>query len=70
LTRFDLPLTDYTLLRDGTRFAVFIDDFDKEANLVMLSLLWLPADYVSPRERPWSYRQLFERIKLSGQDGA
>ena len=68
LTRFDLPLTDYTLLHDGTRFAMFIDGFDREAKLAMLTLLWFPADYVSPRERPWSYRQLFERMELSGQD--
>lgn len=70
LTRFDLPLTDHTLLRDGTRFSLFIDDFDKESNLVMLSLLWFPVDYVSPRERPWSHRQLFERIKQGGREAA
>jgi hypothetical protein len=60
LTWFDFPLTDYTLLSNGTRFAFFIDEFqDKE--FAAVKLLWFPRDFFSPRERPTSFRHYREK---------
>jgi len=60
LTWFDFPLTDYTLLSNGTRFAFFIDEFqDKE--FAAIKLLWFPSDFFSPRERPTSFRHYREK---------
>jgi len=56
---FDFPMTDYTLLRDGTRLALYLDEFKTnertKIEFVRLKLLWFPRDFFSPRERPTSY---------------
>jgi len=63
LTWFDFPMTDYTLLEDGTRFALYIDEIvsrnsksAKDPQFVRIKLLWFPRDFFSPRERPTSYQ--------------
>ena len=72
LTWFDLPLTDNTMLADGTRFSVFIDqvcrDAEDEPQAVRLGLLYFPRDYFASRERPTNYRQLREKLGLRVYD--
>jgi len=60
LTWFDFPLTDYTLLSNGTRFSFFVDSFD-DGEYAVIKLLWFPRDFFSPRERPTSYRAYREK---------
>jgi hypothetical protein len=72
VTWFDFPLTDNTLLADGTRFSVFIDqvcrDAQDEPQAARLGLLYFPKDYFASRERPTNYRQLREKLGLDVDD--
>jgi hypothetical protein len=72
VTWFDLPLTDNTLLADGTRYAMFIDEVCRDENdeprAVRLGLLYFPQDYFPSRERPTNYRQLREMLGLRVSD--
>lgn len=63
-TWYDFPLTDNTLLADGSRYAVFIDDVCPKQKTVKLALLWFPRDYFPARERPANYHDLRARLKL------
>ncbi len=70
LTWFDFPFTDNTLLADGTRFALVLDDvrlkdaFGNPRRKATFKLIWFPRDYFSPRERPVNYREFRERLGL------
>jgi hypothetical protein len=69
LTPFDFPLTDNTLLADGNRFAVTIQDLfiDKHLKIktVYLKLIWFPKSYFTPRERPINYAEFREKLGLT-----
>lgn len=65
LTWFDYPFTDNTLLADGTRFSLVIDQVKPEENRAILKLVWFPKDYFSARERPINHRQFREKLGLS-----
>jgi len=64
LTWFDLPFMDNTLLADGTRFSVIIDQVKEDAQEAVLKLIWFPKDYFSPRERPTNYSELRRTLGL------
>jgi len=68
LTSFDFPLTDNTLLADGNRFAVVLDDMsiDEETGTrtVMLRLIWFPKNYFTPRERPINYSEFRKKLGI------
>jgi hypothetical protein len=67
-TWFDFPLTDNTLLANGARYAVFIEDLCLDEpggqQTVKLGLLWFPKDYFPARERPTNFRQLRRKLGL------
>ncbi len=80
LSWFDFPFTDNTLLADGTRFALVIDQVDdlvarlseeEKRGLsvtalprLRVDLIWFPRDYFAARERPTNYRQFREKLGL------
>ncbi|VAX34208.1 hypothetical protein MNBD_NITROSPIRAE03-1748 [hydrothermal vent metagenome] len=61
LTPFDFPLTDNTLLADGNRFAVVLDNISADGKTgtrtVLLRLIWFPKNYFTPRKRPVNYSE-------------
>lgn len=65
LTWFDFPLTDNTLLADGTRFSLVIDEVNPEDKWAKFKLLWFPQDYFAPQERPTNYHQMHEKLGLT-----
>jgi hypothetical protein len=69
LTFFDFPLTDNTLLADGNRFAVTIQDLlidnDLKIKTVYLKLIWFPKSYFTARERPINYTEFREKLGLT-----
>ncbi len=80
LSWFDFPLTDNTLLADGTRFAIVLDQvYDTEGRIansnldqiksdatkrVRMSIVWFPKDYIAARERPTNYREFRKSLGL------
>lgn len=80
LSWFDFPFTDNTLLADGTRFALVMDQMDdlverlsddekktitaKTLPRLKVNLIWFPQDYFAARERPTNYRQFREKLGL------
>ena len=80
LSWFDFPLTDNTLLADGTRFAIVLDQvYDTKGRLnndkseqatsdairrVKMSIVWFPKDYIAARERPTNYREFRRSLGL------
>jgi hypothetical protein len=80
LSWFDFPLTDNTLLGDGTRFAIVLDQIyntngrfnDDEpeqttsdaTRRVKLNIVWFPKDYIAARERPTNYREFRRSLRL------
>lgn len=68
LTWFDFPFTDNTLLADGTRFSLVIDDVRLQQKKAVLKLVWFPQDYFSARERPTNYREFREKLGLNIRD--
>ncbi len=80
LSWFDFPFTDNTLLADGTRFALALDQLDdlvtrlskdekkaitaKTLPRLKVNLIWFPQDYFAARERPTNYRQFREKLGL------
>jgi hypothetical protein len=80
LSWFDFPLTDNTLLGDGTRFAIVLDQiYDTNGRFsdhkpeqttsdatrrVKLSIVWFPKDYIAARERPTNYREFRRSLGL------
>lgn len=68
LTWFDFPFTDNTLLADGTRFSLVIDDVRLPQKRAVLKLVWFSQDYFSARERPTNYREFREKLGLDIKD--
>jgi hypothetical protein len=66
LTRFDFPFTDNTLLANGNRFAMVIDNiFDRGSQKsLVLMLIWFPKDYFTSRERPINYSDFREKLGI------
>jgi len=64
LTWFDFPFIDNTLLADGTRFSVIIDQVIEEKREAVIKLIWFPKDYFSLRERPTNYSELRSALGL------
>lgn len=80
LSWFDFPLTDNTLLADGTRFAIVLDQvYDTNGRFgdsqpeqttsdatrrVKMSIVWFPRDYIAARERPTNYREFRRSLGL------
>lgn len=74
VTWFDFPFTDNTVLPDGQRYAVYIDEICQEAkkrrdantisgpNAVRLAVLFFPEDYYPSRERPVSSKQIRDKL--------
>jgi hypothetical protein len=58
LSWFDLPLTDNTLLPDGNRFAVYLRSFSKDFQKAIVTVMWFPKGYFTPRERPLNYTEV------------
>lgn len=83
LSWFDFPLTDNTLLADGTRFAIVLDQvYDTNGRLkndqpqqttfdaiqrVKMSIVWFPKDYIAARERPTNYREFRRSLGLDNR---
>ncbi|MBI3530419.1 MAG: hypothetical protein HY067_20940 [Betaproteobacteria bacterium] len=64
LTWFDFPFTDNTLLADGTRFSLILDDVNPEKKKATFKLVWFPQDYFSARERPTNHRQFRKKLGI------
>lgn len=80
LSWFDFPLTDNTLLADGTRFAIVLDQIydthgrfsdgkpeqptSDAARRAKMSIVWFPRDYIAARERPTNYREFRRSLGL------
>lgn len=65
LSWFSFPMTDNTLLPDGNRFAMSLDNINMRTDKsAVLRVVWFPKDYFTPRERPLDYRQM---LKLVGK---
>jgi hypothetical protein len=81
LSWFDFPLTDNTLLADGTRFSIVLDQvydarerFSDKARAqtsadalrrAKISVVWFPKDYIAARERPTNYREFRRSLGLN-----
>ncbi|MEQ6341413.1 MAG: hypothetical protein M3A44_07085 [Gammaproteobacteria bacterium] len=65
LTWFDFPFTDNTLLADGTRFSLVINEVDAKNKNASFKLVWFPQDYFSARERPTNHRQFREKLGMA-----
>jgi hypothetical protein len=81
LSWFDFPLTDNTLLADGTRFALILDQiYDANERLdkslintlqsgplrrARVNVLWFPPDYISVRERPTNHREFRRSLGIN-----
>lgn len=65
LTKFDLPFSDNTLLGDGTRFSLVLDELSKTKKEATIKLIWFPQDYFPARERPTNHRQFREKLGLT-----
>jgi hypothetical protein len=77
LSWFDFPLTDNTLLADGTRFAIVLEQiYDLNERLakdaqgepvwrVKIKIIWFPRDYISARERPTNHREFRRNLGIS-----
>jgi hypothetical protein len=55
---------DNTLLSDGTRFSVIIDQVKEETQEAVIKLIWFATDYFSPRERPTNYSEVRSALGL------
>jgi len=62
LTWFDLPLTDNTVLPNGTRFAINLRAFDKELRKVAVRVIWFPPGFFTVRERPLDPRKILRLL--------
>ena len=64
LTWFDFPFTDNTLLSDGNRFALILNDVVNEPSFknISIRLIWFPKVYFTPRERPINYAEIRRKL--------
>lgn len=65
LTKFDLPFSENTLLGDGTRFSLVLDEISETKKEATIKLVWFPQDYFPARERPTNHRQFREKLGLT-----
>ena len=72
VTYYDMPLTDYTTLRDGHRFAVTFKGLYERDKVVVarLSAFEFDEDRILPRDRPTlaDLRKLMEKIRTLSKD--
>ena len=83
LSWFDFPLTDNTLLGNGRRFAIVLDQvYDTDGRIagakldqaksdvtkrVRISIVWFPKDYIAALERPINYREFRRSLGLDNR---
>jgi hypothetical protein len=65
LSWLDLPLTDNTILPDGNRFAVYLRSVYSQT--LMITVMWFPKGYFTPRERPLNYNEVQELLGRTSQ---
>jgi len=65
LTWFDFPFSDNTLLSDGSRFSIVIDEVEPFLHRANLKLIWFPQDYFAAHERPTNYREIRSKLGIS-----
>ncbi len=65
---FDFPLTDNTLLSDGNRFALVMQEVDSELRCADFDFIWFPKVYFSPRERPINYAEIRSKLDMHPND--
>ncbi len=68
LTWFDFPLTDNTLLADGNRFALVLDNVDPLNKSVALKLIWFPKVYFTPQERPMNFAEMGKKMGFKQEE--
>ena len=68
LTWYDFPFTDYSILPNGMRFSLVLDDMiidDATSNYkVTLKIIWYPKDYFTAHERPINYKEFRENLGI------
>jgi hypothetical protein len=56
LSPYSFPFSDNTLLPSGNRFGIYLTRIDIVPDVLQvmrLSFVWFPKDFVPPRERPF-----------------
>jgi hypothetical protein len=61
---FDFPMNDNTLLSDGNRFALVMQDMDVDLRTVAFDFVWFPKVFFSPRERPINYADIRKNLGM------
>ena len=61
---FDFPLNDNTLLSDGNRFALVMQNVDPRFQTIAFDFVWFPKVYFSPRERPINYADIRKNLRI------
>lgn len=68
LTWYDFPFTDYSILPNGIRFSLVLDDMkiddDTLKYKVNLKIIWYPEDYFTAHERPINYKEFRENLGI------
>jgi len=64
LTWYTFPFTDNTLLADGNRFSLVLNNVDTESKTMVIKLVWFPKGFFTPRERPINHREFFKMAGL------
>lgn len=62
---YDFPLTDNTLLSDGNRFALVLQELEPDFKTVSVDFVWFPKVYFAPRERPINYADIRKKLKIN-----
>ncbi len=68
ITWFDFPLTDNTLLADGNRFSLVLDNVDPVNKSVVLKLIWFPKVYFTPQERPMNFAEMGKKMGFKQEE--
>ena len=68
ITWYDFPFTDYSILPNGMRFSLVLDDMkidDDTSNYkVNLKIIWYPKDYFTAHERPIKYKEFRKNVGI------
>jgi len=68
LTWYDFPFTDYSILPNGIRFSLVLDDMEIDDDIlkykVNLKIIWYPKDYFTAHERPINYKEFRENLGI------
>ncbi len=59
---FDFPLAENTFLSDKERYAVVLDEIDKEKNEAHVSFLYFPASYAGLKEKSFYQQRLISTL--------